>query len=171
MNRIEIEETLWSYIDGLSTEAEKAEIHVLLKTDPLWKDAYQELKSVQQLLNTSELEEPSMRFTRNVMEEIARLHIAPATRTYINKNIVYGLGIFFAVMIAGLLVFTGVLIWSTPAGSAASFDVGMSKVEWSRLFDSTYLKIFLMMNTVLVLMLLDKYLSGKKQAATSKETE
>lgn len=167
MNRLEMEEKLWSYIDGFSTESDKAAVETLLKTEPVWKEAYQELLSVQQLLNSSELEEPSMRFTRNVMEEIAKFHIAPAAKTYINKNIVYGLGIFFAVMIIGLLVFTAILVNSSPT-SSHSFNINLDKFEWGKLFDSTYLKIFLMVNTVLVLVLFDKYLSGRKQAATKK---
>ena len=170
MNRIEMEEKLWNYIDGFSTGADKAEVETLLKKDPLWKDTYQELLSVQQLLHSSELEEPSMRFTRNVMEEIARFHIAPATKTYINKNIVYGLGIFFTVMILGLLVFTAVLVYSSPT-SSTSFNINLDGFDWQKLFNSTYLKVFLMVNTVLVLVLLDKYLSGKKQTASLRKEE
>ena len=170
MNRIEMEEKLWSYIDGFSTEADKAEVETLLESDPLWKDAYQELISVQQLLHSSELEEPSMRFTRNVMEEIARFHIAPATKTYINKNIVYGLGIFFTVIIVGLLILTTVMVYSSDTPSA-SFNVNLDRFDWEKLFNSTYLKIFLMVNTVLVLVLLDKYLSGKKQTASFRKGE
>ena len=169
MNRIEMEEKLWRYLDGFSGEKDKAEIENLLKTDSVWKDMYQELRSVQQLLQSSELEEPSMRFTRNVMEEIAKYHIAPAAKTYINKNIVYGLGIFFTVMIIGLLVFTAVLVGASPS-SNNSF-VNLDKFDWGKLFDSTYIKVFLMVNTVLVLVLVDKYLSGKRPAATLRKTE
>lgn len=165
MNRVEMEEKLWSYIDGFSTGADKAEIELLLKNDILWKDAYQELLSVQQLLHSSELEEPSMRFTRNIMEEIARFHIAPATKTYINKKIVYGLGIFFTAIIAGLLIFTAVLVHLSPA-SSDSFNNGLDRFDWGKIFNSTSLKIFLMVNTVLVLVLFDRYLSGKKQTAS-----
>ena len=167
MNRLEVEEKLWSYIDGQLGEPDKSAVDALVKTDLAWKDAYQELLSVQQLLRSSGLEEPSMRFTRNVMEEITRLHIAPATRTYINKNIVYGLGIFFGVMIAGLLIFMGVLISASPASpSAAVFDTRFDQFEWGKLFDSTYIKVFMMINTVLVLMLTDRYLTRKKKTAT-----
>lgn len=47
----------------------------------------------------------------------------------------------------------------------------MGKVEWSKLFDSTYIKVFLMFNTVPVLMLADKYLTRKKQAKINSKTE
>ena len=170
MNRIEMEEKLWRYLDGFSTGKDKAEVENLLQTEPDWKDMYQELLSVQQLLHSSELEEPSMRFTQNVMEEIARFYIAPAAKTYINKNIVYGLGIFFTAMIVGLLIFTAVLINSSPA-AADSFNINLDRFNWGKLFDSTYLKIFLMVNTVLVLVLFDKYFSGKRHTSTLRKTE
>ena len=64
-----------------------------------------ELLHTHQLLNSSELEAPSMRFTKNVMEEISRYHVAPATKSYINKNIIRGIGAFFLTMIAGLFVY------------------------------------------------------------------
>ena len=50
--------------------------------------------NVHQLMTGSELEAPSMRFTVNVMDEIAHYQIAPATKSYINKNIIRGIGGF-----------------------------------------------------------------------------
>src|SRR5690606_32449733 len=85
---------LWEYIDGLSSAEEKSVIEELIENNAQWRVKYKELLEVQQLLQSSELEEPSMRFTKNVMEEISKLHIAPATKTYINKNIIRGLAIF-----------------------------------------------------------------------------
>ena len=81
------EERLWDYIDGISSPQEKTVIEQLLESDTEWKAKYSELLEVQGLLHSTELEAPSMRFTKNVMEEIAKLHIAPATKTYINKSI------------------------------------------------------------------------------------
>ena len=80
------EERLWNYIDGTSSPEEKLLIEKLLKEDNTWKDKYKELLQLNQLLQTPDLEQPSLRFTKNVMEEIAKLHIAPATKTYINKK-------------------------------------------------------------------------------------
>ncbi len=169
MNRLEIEEKVWSHIDGDLTEKEKAEIAALVKTEPVWKETYQKLLSVHQMLNSSELEEPSMRFSRNVMEDIAKLQIAPATRTYINKNVIYGLGIFFGVMIVGLLIFITVLINAAPATpSSAAFDANIDRLDWGKLLDNTWIKVLMMANTVLVLMLADRYFSRKKQAAAGK---
>src|SRR5262249_24087542 len=85
-----MEDRLWEYIDGLCSPAEKTIIDELLATNREWQLKHRELLNIHQLLNSSELEAPSMRFTKNVMELIALLHVAPATKTYVNKNIIKG---------------------------------------------------------------------------------
>src|SRR5437762_192492 len=110
-----IEEQLWNYIDGGSTADERSTIEKLLRENAEWKAKYQELLEVNQLIQSSDLEQPSMRFTKNVMEEIAKLHIAPATKSYINNRVIWGLGIFFITMILGFLIYGfGQIDWSTP---------------------------------------------------------
>ena len=68
-----IEQQLWSYIDGLSSAEERSAIQKMIETNLEWKNKYHELIEMHQLLNAVELEQPSMRFTKNVMEEIAKL--------------------------------------------------------------------------------------------------
>src|SRR5687768_1406159 len=100
-----IEEKLWEYIDGLSTDEERAAIQRLLHSDDEWKRKHNELLELNRMLNSTELEQPSMRFAQNVMEEIVKQHIAPATRTYINKKLIYGIGGFLITMLAGLIIY------------------------------------------------------------------
>lgn len=157
-----MEERLWSYIDGLSAADERSAIERLLQDNAEWQSKYRELLDVHQLLQASELEEPSMRFTRNVMEEIGRMQIAPATRNYINKNIIYGLGVFFVTMIIGFLVYGFAQVdWSVSGGDSV-LPVDLGKVDFTKFFDNTYVNIFMMVNIVLGLMLLDRYLARKK---------
>ena len=85
---IQIEERLWDYIDGLGSPEERSAIQILIAENIEWQHKYKELLNIHQMMNDAELEAPSMRFTKNVMEEIARHHVAPATKTYINKNII-----------------------------------------------------------------------------------
>ena len=86
---------LWAYIDGLSSVEERTAIKKLIETNVEWKNKYYELLEMDQLVRSTELEQPSMRFTKNVMEEIAKLHIAPATKNYINKKDHLGYCILF----------------------------------------------------------------------------
>lgn len=160
-----IEETLWDYIDGSLNTTDVSFVEKLVQTDALWKAKYNELLEVHQLMqNHVELEEPSMRFTQNVMEEISRLYITPAAKTYINKNIIWGIGIFFLTTIVGLLGYMfGQVNWSQP-GTGFNFG-SITNIDWSKLFNSSYMNIFIIINIVLALMLLDMYLTKKRKEA------
>ncbi len=157
-----IEERLWDYIDGVSSAEDKSIIEQLIEGNAEWRDKYAELLEVQQLLQSSELEEPSLRFTKNVMEEISKLHIAPATKTYINKNIIRGLAIFFITLIVGFLVYGfGQVDWTTQGDSKLPVDLG--KVDYSRIFNNDWVNAFMMINVILGLFLLDRYFANKRK--------
>lgn len=158
-----IEEKLWNYIDGTMENSEKDFVEQLLQNNQEWKSKYAELMEVHQLMQDSiDLEHPSLRFTQNVMEEISRLYITPATRNYINKNVIWGIGIFFLTTILGLLAYgIGQIDWSQP-DSGNLPEMTFSNVNWSQMFNSTYVNVFIMVNILLGLMLLDMYLTKKK---------
>lgn len=163
-----IEERLWSYIDGVSGVDEKSAIEELLQSNLEWQRKYRELLDIHELLQSSELEEPSMRFTRNVMEEIARYQIAPATKTYLNKRIIYGIGTFLVTMIIGFLIYGfGQTDWSAGGNTNVNMPVDLGKVDFTKFFNNTYVNIFMMINVVLGLGLLDRYLSKKKAERTA----
>jgi hypothetical protein len=106
-----------------------------------------------------ELEEPSMRFTQNVMEEIGKYQIAPAAKNYINKNIIRGIGAFFLCTIVGFLVYTlAQFNWT----ASSNVDMDLSKI-----YNSPIGNVFMMVNVVLGLMLLDMYLGRKKKRSTA----
>lgn len=164
MNTQQMEERLWSYIDGVSEADERSAIEQLIQSNVEWQSKYKELLDVHQLLQQQELEEPSMRFTRNVMEEIARLQIAPATKSYINKKIIYGIGAFFITMIVGFLIYGFAQIdWSAGSNSNSVIPIDFGKVDFSVFFNNTYVNMFMMLNVVLGLMFLDRYLSKKRK--------
>ncbi|HEY8896605.1 MAG TPA: zf-HC2 domain-containing protein, partial [Niastella sp.] len=106
MNKpLNMEERLWEYIDGACSEEERLFIEQLVATNAEWKAKYQELLELQDLLSHRlELDEPSLRFTMNVMESISKHYIAPAAKTYINKRIIRGIAAFFILSIIGLLI-------------------------------------------------------------------
>lgn len=162
-----IEETLWNYIDGTMSPEEYSFVENLVQTNTEWKAKHAELLEVHNLMqNHIELEEPSMRFTQNVMEEISRLYITPAAQTYINKNIIWGIAIFFLTTIIGMLGYGfGLIDWSQS--SSGTPDYGLSNTDWSQFFSSTYMNIFIMINIVLGLMLLDMYLTKKKKSSVA----
>ncbi len=162
--KLNMEEQLWNFIDGTGPANEKSTIEKLLETDAGWKAKYHELVAVNEMLKSSELEAPSLRFSRNVMEEIAKLHISPATKSYINKRIIWGLGFFFITLIVGFLIYGFAQVdWTLPT-SENSVTKSISKIDFSKFFNSTLVNVFMMINIVLVLFLLDNYFTNQKKA-------
>ncbi|MBL7757037.1 MAG: hypothetical protein JNL59_06580 [Chitinophagaceae bacterium] len=157
-----MEERLWEYIDGQGNAEERTVIEQLIAADAAWRAKYGELLEVHQLINSSELEEPSMRFTRNVMDEIARMQIAPATQSYINKNIIRGLSIFFVTMIIGFLIYGfGQIDWT--AKNDPKMNIDLSAIDYSKFFNNNLVNAFMMLNVILGLFLLDRYLANKRK--------
>jgi hypothetical protein len=167
-----MEDRLWEYIDGVSGPEERSIIDELLATSREWQQKYKELLNVHQLLEASELDAPSMRFTVNVMEEIARHHVAPATRTYINKNIIRGIGAFFLTLILGFVAYVlSQFSWTSTKSDSSTFvpknpGLGLEKlnnVDLSKAFNTTYISLFMLISVVMGFVLLDMYLQRKKR--------
>jgi hypothetical protein len=157
-----IEERLWNFIDGTSSIEEKSSIEKLLESNLDWKSKYHELLEVHQLVQSTELDSPSLRFSKNVMEEIARLYIAPATKTYINKKIIWGIAFFFIILIIGFLVYGfGQIDWNVKGDSTITEN--LSKINFNMFFNNTWVNVFMMINVVLGLFLVDNYFSNKRK--------
>ncbi len=157
-----IEERLWNFIDGTISVDEKTLIEQLLQSNTEWKEKYDELLQINQLLHSSELEAPSLRFSKNVMEEISKLHIAPATKSYINKKIIWGIGFFFIAMLVGFLIY-GFAQMGFTGGEETTLSKDISKVDFSKFFSNTWVNAFMMINVVIGLILLDNYFSSKRK--------
>jgi hypothetical protein len=106
------------------------------------------------LLKSMELDEPSMSFRRNVMEQVA-LEIVPVTlKTKVNKQIIYSIAAFFTACILGIFVY---------ALANSNFDNSWSKIELDlgkvtdKITSSQFLKLFLMLDAVIALIWLDSF--------------
>lgn len=151
---------LWEYIDGISEEP--SVIEKLIAENAEWRNKYAELLEVHRMVLSTELEEPSLRFTKNVMEEIARLQITPAAKKYINEKIIWGIAAFFITVIVSFLVYGLSQLTLTGGGSSGQLN-DLTSVDYSKLFNNTFVNIFMMLNVVLGLMLLDRYLHMKRK--------
>jgi hypothetical protein len=168
MNKPEnIEDRLWDYIDGAGSAEQRLFIEQLIASSAEWKAKYQELLELQDLLSHRlELDEPSMRFAQNIMEAISKHHIAPAAKSYINKRIIWGIAGFFICTIIGFLIAAFAQVnWTAGSTTDTSFvnNINLDKVEFSGIFNKTYTTIFMMVNVVLGLVVLDMYL-GRQRA-------
>lgn len=168
MNYQLTEERLWDYIDGAISPEEKTIIQEILAHSAEWNSKYKELLEIHTLIQSSELDEPSMRFTQNVMDDIAKLQIAPAAQAYINNNIIRGIAIFFITIIVGFIVYgIGQVNWKqTDSNSGGLIDftkIDYSKIDYSPFFNNTFMNAFMMVNIILGLFLLDRVLANKRR--------
>jgi len=157
-----IEERLWNFIDGTLPAQEKSVVEQLVATDAAWKAKYKELLEVSELLKTSELDSPSLRFTKNVMEAIAMTHVAPVTKKYLNNKIIWGIGFFFIALLVGFLIY-GFAQMDFSGGKETTISKDLGKLDFSKFFSNTWVNVFMMINVVLGLFLLDNYLSNKRK--------
>jgi hypothetical protein len=135
-----------------------------LQTDQQWMTVYNELKGFNEMIGSADIiEQPSLRFTRNVMEEVAKFKVAPPASSYINKKIIIGIAAFFIISIVGFLIYGISFIDMSATGSIP--DSGMAKlnIDWSKYLNSTVMNLFLLLDMVAGLMLLDRYLRRKKE--------
>lgn len=159
-NEWEMEEQLWAYIDGLAGDEERAAIERHLAEHESWRAKYAELLQTHQLLLQSELEEPSLRFTRNVLEAIAGEQVLPAARQYLNRKVIGGIAALFLLLIGAVLVYA-----LAQAGTGSGAGSNFPKFDFS--LDGQSLRVFGMVNILLALFLLDRVLSARRRGAGS----
>ncbi|MFI5451552.1 hypothetical protein ACHMWN_05285 [Pedobacter sp. UC225_61] len=158
-----IEEQLWNYIDGNCTAEEKIEIETKIAVNIQYHSTYQELLAVHNELNKLDFEEPSMSFTRNVMDKV-NLELKPvALKTKIDNRIIYSIGTFFALSIIGLFMYA-------VAKSNATFEFKMPTLNFdvSKHINATTIQIFLLVDVALGLLYLDGFLRKRKDLAQKK---
>ena len=98
------------------------------------------------------------------MEEIARYQIAPATKEYINKKIIWSIAAFFLTMLIGFLGYGIAQInWSDAGSTTSPIGVDLGAVDYSRMFNNSLVNAFMMLNIIMGLFLLDRYLNMKRK--------
>ena len=159
MKREEIEIQVWEYIDGVCSVADRERIANLITTDVAWIDAFNELSALHQNIGAGlETAEPSLRFSKNVMEAIDTVKFAPSARGHINQWIIRGIAAVFIAGILTMLVYGFSLAhWST----ATTSDYPRLTTGFSSFFSSPVITAIMFVNAILVLVLVDKLLRRK----------
>ncbi|MCW3124055.1 MAG: hypothetical protein JWQ38_3547 [Flavipsychrobacter sp.] len=165
MSSEEIEIQLWEYIDGTCSEADKARISGLIASNSTWSAHFKQLSAIHaSIAGNMEQEQPSMRFTKNVMDTIAATHIAPATSKYINKGIIKGIAAFFIVTLTTILGYALATANYKTTSSPVLSAVTNTLSDAGSLFNGPVFNIIIGVNVVLLLLLLDTVLRKQKQA-------
>jgi hypothetical protein len=149
----DIELQIWNYLDDLCDDKERISIQTRIAIDPVWQQKFREITAIHtELKNTLETEQPSMRFSKNVLDAIAVADVAPAMKKYINYNIIKGIAAFFLITITGMLTI-GVMNakWDTS-------DIPMPKWDHFNLnfhINGSIINLAIGISIVLALILID----------------
>jgi len=150
-----VEQHVWEYLDGTCSEQDHKKIEHLIENDPVYKAAYAELQVLHLDLSQIDLEEPSMSFTRNVMEKVAAAPAPGSIRSLVDKRIIYSIAAFFALSMMMMLVFAlSQIDWSQPASSVLP-EYEIPKVNYLSFMDGTFFRMFLFADLILGLYFLD----------------
>ena len=169
-NNIYIETLIWDYINGSVSDEEKKQVTDLFQQDENWRNKYAEMLQLHQFMQSSIiLESPSVRFTKNVMEEIAIAEIAPSAKTYINRNIISIIALFFITCIAGLILYVFFKIdWGKNELEQPLSAINLNTKNYLK---PQFLTIFLAVNSILCLIFFDKLLFRKHKKSTDSNTD
>ncbi|MCX2493649.1 hypothetical protein OQX63_09220 [Pedobacter sp. PF22-3] len=153
-----IEQQLWDYIDGNLDEFSKKTIEEKIESNAGIKTQYEELLKLNSAFNALDLDEPSMSFTRNVMESIALAPAPVAMKTKVDEKIIYAIGGFFIVSLLSL--FGYVLYNSNLSMPKLGFNVTLN-FNLDQYITPTVLYSFLFFDLVIGLVFLDQFLRKK----------
>lgn len=163
-NEEHIEQQLWDYIDGICSAADKTRIALLIAQDQTWGAKHKELLQLHTgIIHNIELEQPPVRFTKNVMEAIAVAYPAAAPKQYINRTLMRGIAAFF---IVAIVLMVGLMLastdWSAPAKEMAYTKIHLPQMQFSTLFNGMFFNGIIAVNVILGLALLDIALRAKR---------
>ena len=163
MNKPEnMEATLWDYIDGFCNEQERSFIAKLIEENQAWRKKYHQLLDEHQLMQHSiELDEPSMRFSQNVMDVIANEKIAPAASSYIKKSVIRGIAAFFLISLGALVVYMFATVDWNAANNSSS--IKLPEISVGKYMNNTVFYGAGIITAVLALGMLDATLRKKQK--------
>ncbi|GAA4211713.1 hypothetical protein GCM10022289_41500 [Pedobacter jeongneungensis] len=152
------EQQLWDYIDGNLNASDRKNIAEKIESDTEIKSLYEDLLKLNSAFGELDLDEPSMSFTRNVMESVASEPAPVAMKTQVDKKIIYGIGGFFVISL--LILFGYVLYNSDLSMPEFNFNARLN-LNLDKYITPTVLYSFLFFDLVIGLVFLDQFLRKK----------
>ena len=148
---MDTEQMIWEYIDGSCDEPTKEQVQQKLNTDVQWRNLYDELLLLHKSISTDmEAEQPSLRFTKNVMGMIAADVIVRQSKNYFNPIIIQSISFVLIASIIFLLAY---------AFSTANWN----ETTAMKYYNSSTLHAFLWVNIILGLVLIDRIVNHNKK--------
>ena len=160
----DIELQVWEYIDGTCSLQDQERIALLIAHNEEWKSAYHSLILIQEEISSNfELAEPSVRFSKNVMESISILQPLQPTKTYINKSVIRGIAAVFILTIGTTLIYAAASTnWSTPANIVELPVLKFNRGSIPDLMNPVFLNLMIGATVILGLFFLDTALRVRR---------
>ena len=153
-----IEQQLWDYIDGNLDESQQKAIEKKIETEAEVKTQYEELLKLNLAFEHIDLDEPSMSFTRNVMESVVLQPAPVSLKTKVDKRIIYSISGFFILSILTLLSFVLYNTTFTMPDFTAYFSTNLNLEKF---ITPTSVYVFLFIDLIIGLVFLDYVLRKK----------
>ena len=161
-----IEERLWNYIDGSCSADEQQAIGSMIASDEAVRLKYQQLLALNAEFAAIEPDEPPMAFTYNVMEAIRAEQAQKPLKAAINKRIILGIALFFAITITALLVYTFANIHVAPANINSTLPFSLKLPQAQNFLTRPVVNAFVFFDVVAALFFFDAWLRRKKKAGS-----
>jgi hypothetical protein len=153
-----IEQQLWDYIDGNLDESQQKSIEKKIETDAEIKAQYEELLKLNLAFESIDLDEPSMSFTRNVMESVALQSAPVSLKTKVDTRIIYSISGFFVLSILALL---GFILYNSTFTMPDFSGYFSTTINLEKFITPTSIYVFLFIDLIIGLVFLDYVLRKK----------
>jgi anti-sigma factor RsiW len=151
MENEEMDRKIWALIDQSAASQDLSEIRKWVESNKDCQQRYEELLRLHQELANIPVDQPSMRFTQNVWEEVEQLHTPFSAQSYINMGVVKGIAALFFIIIAGAILYgiatTGISFLAVENVRKANFTVDLS---------ANTIQLFIFGNILLILLFFEK---------------
>lgn len=156
-----IEQRICDYLDNACTVQERKAIEALIATDPAYRSVYDELIAVNGYFSKMELDEPSMGFTRNLMEKLRTEPVPGSLKQLIDKRIIYAIaGFFLLTILVLLLMMFSQVNWAAPLNPDLQ-AYSLPDVNIGSYINNTMINCFFFIDVILGLYVLDGLLRKK----------
>ena len=155
------EQLIWNYLDGIASEEERKHTEQLLESDSEFLTLFEELSAIHLQISALELDEPSMSFSRNLIEKI-QLEPSPVPpKSLADKWVIYGIALFFVSSIVCLLGLLLSKIDWTQSGDLMMPELTMPKLTFDGPFYSLLINLFIFVDIICALYFFDLIISRR----------
>jgi hypothetical protein len=155
------EQIIWNYLDGIVSDEERKRTEQLLESDTEFFALFEELSAIHLQISALDLDEPSMSFSRNLMEKIQLEHSLVPQKSLLGKWLINGIALFF---LSTILCVLGILFFKVEWSQSSEtvwFDFTMPQFALGSSSYSFLINLFVFVDIIVVLYFFDVYISKR----------